>query len=236
MCIKPLSAARPIIIVIIRVPHALLVISVAWMGSWVIIACGMSSQTSWITRHNCTMVCGGGPRDLIWQSVRSLVHARWGTGRWVCWPGHCMHCIWSSDVLCESHWERKGAVPSPSGALQHVGAYSEWGLGNAADYIWSVWVFGNYDVLVFLQQFLWMASTDPTTDAGLRRICQSCDGVVPGGRPSNGCFRWSQSLLGDVSTTELLFVAHWNVWRHLQSSSSACSIPIVLSLSTMVKP
>ena len=38
---------------------------------WVILTSGMSIQTSWITSHNCTMVCGGGSRDLIWQSVRS---------------------------------------------------------------------------------------------------------------------------------------------------------------------
>ena len=29
--------------------------------------------------------------------------------------------------------------------------------------------------------------------------------------------RWSQSLVCDVSTKELLCVAHWNVWHHLQS-------------------
>ena len=28
-------------------------------------------------------------------------------------------------------------------------------------YAWSGWIFGRYDVLVFLQQFLWMVSTDP---------------------------------------------------------------------------
>ena len=50
---------------------------------WVALACGMSSQTSWITRHNCTMASGGGSRDFSWQSARSLVDARWGTGWWV---------------------------------------------------------------------------------------------------------------------------------------------------------
>ena len=34
----------------------------------VILACGMSPHTSWITRHNCTMVSRSGSRDLIWQS------------------------------------------------------------------------------------------------------------------------------------------------------------------------
>ena len=50
-------------------------------------ACGMSSQTSWITRHNCTLVSGGGSRGLIGQSVRYLTDARLGTGRWLRWPG-----------------------------------------------------------------------------------------------------------------------------------------------------
>ena len=31
----------------------------------------MSSQTSKITRHNCTMASGGGSRDLVWPSMRS---------------------------------------------------------------------------------------------------------------------------------------------------------------------
>ena len=78
---------------------------------WVILACGMSFQTSWITRHNCTMVSGGWSRVLVWQSLGSLVDARWGTGRWVRWPGQCIGCIWSTEVLCESDWETKGVVP-----------------------------------------------------------------------------------------------------------------------------
>ena len=49
--------------------------------SWLIRACGISSQSSWITRHNCALVSGS--RELIWQSVRFLTEARWGTGRWL---------------------------------------------------------------------------------------------------------------------------------------------------------
>ena len=48
----------------------------------------------------------------------------------------------------------------------------------------------------------------------LRRICQSFDGVVPWGSPLCGWFH--VVLLGDVSTTELLCLSHWNAWRHLQ--------------------
>ena len=40
---------------------------------WFILVRGMSSQTSWITRHNCTMVPGGGSRDLIWRSPSPML-------------------------------------------------------------------------------------------------------------------------------------------------------------------
>ena len=111
----------------------------------VILACGMSSQT-WIT-----MVVGGGSRDPIWQSVRSLADTRWGTGWWVRSPGQCVDCIWPTEFLCEADWERKGVEPNR--ALQHAAAYSGWGLdtvvGHVEDYAWFVWIFGRYDVLVF---------------------------------------------------------------------------------------
>ena len=35
-----------------------------------ILACGMSSRTSWIARNSCTMACGYGTHYLIWRSVR----------------------------------------------------------------------------------------------------------------------------------------------------------------------
>ena len=38
--------------------------------------------------------------------------------------------------------------------------------------------------------------------------------------------RCSQSLLGDVSIIELLCVAHWHIWRHLQSSSWHAGYPM----------
>ena len=62
----------------------------------VIITCRMPSQTSWITRHNCSSVCGD--RSLIWRSVRSRADIRWGTGRWVCWQGN----IWTTFDLLKS--------------------------------------------------------------------------------------------------------------------------------------
>ena len=76
-----------------------------------ILTWGMSSKTSWVTRHNCTMVSGGGSRELIWESVRCLAKARRGTRRWVRRPGQCIHCFWYREVLCEADWERKGVVP-----------------------------------------------------------------------------------------------------------------------------
>ena len=46
----------------------------------------------------------------------------------------------------------------------------------------------------------------------LRRICQSFDGVELAHYVDGS--RWSQSLVYDVSTTELLFVVDWNIWRY----------------------
>ena len=154
-------------------------------------------------------------------SVRSLTVAWWGTGWWVPWPGQCINCMWSREVLCEADWEKKSIVPWPSGALQHAAAYSQ-SSGTQCknawdDYAWSLWIFGHYNVLVFQQQFLWMVSTEPLgvwseyanpLMACLLGVAHNMDGS-----------RLSQSLVGDVLTTELLFVAYWNSWHHLQSSS-----------------
>ena len=96
--------------------------------------------------------------------------------------------------------------------------------GRRDGYAWSVWIFGRYDDLVFLQQFLWIVSTDPIgvwgeyvnpLTAWFLGVAHYMDG------PS-----WFQSLVGDVSTTELLCVAHWNVWRHLQSSRWFAAYPL----------
>ena len=60
----------------------------------------------------------------------------------------------------------------------------------------------------------------------LRRIWQSFDGVVPSGSVLRGWFRGSQSLVGDVSTRKVFCGTHWNVWRHLQSSSWFAAYPL----------
>ena len=138
-------------------------------------------------------------------------------------------------ILDSPVWGRlrqEGAISLPGGALQHATAYSGWGfdavVGNAVqiawdDYAWSLWIFCRYGVLVFLQQFLWMVSIDTLGDRGwyadplttwFLGVAHYVDGS-----------RWSQSLLGDVWTTELLCGAHWNVWLHLQSSSWFAAYP-----------
>ena len=70
---------------------------------------------------------------------------------------------------------------------------------------------------MFLQQLLWMVSTDPIgvwgeyinpLTAWLLGVAHYVDGS-----------RSFQSLIGDVSTTELLCVAHGTIWLPLQSSS-----------------
>ena len=83
-------------------------------------------------------------------------------------------------------------------------------------------IFGRYDVLVFLQQFLWMASIDPIGVWGeyanlmmvwFLDVAHCVDGS-----------RWSQSLLGNVLTTEFLWGAH--AWRHPQSSGWFAAYPL----------
>ena len=149
-----------------RVPHALPGIS-EW-HEWAEMS--NSSQTSWITRHNCTMVSRGGSRDLILQSVRSLADARPCTGQWVPWSGQCMDCIWSKEVLFEADWDRKGCVPLPNRALQHAAAYSGRGLDMVVGhvvltawnvYAWFVWIFGLYDVLGFRNSSCWWSPLIP---------------------------------------------------------------------------
>ena len=76
----------------------------------------------------------------------------------------------------------------------------------------------------FLQQFSWMVSIDPIGVWGekanpLTEWCLEVAHYVDGSR-------WSQSVLGDVSITELLCMAHWNVWRYLQSSSWFAAHPL----------
>ena len=87
-----------------------------------------------------------------------------------------------------------------------------------------MWISGHHDVLVFLKQFLWMVSTDPIGVWGLYtnpltawflEVAHNVDGS-----------RWSQCLVCNVSTTEFLCVAQWNVWRHLQSSSWFAAYPL----------
>ena len=173
----------------------------------------MSSQTSWIIRHNCTMVCGGGSLDLIWQSVKSLGCVRWGIGRWICWPGQCMDCIWSEEVLCEVDWKRKCVISSRSGTLHHGAAYSGWGptpYGRRARSVNRlIWL---RMVCVYIRA-LWRPGASATVLVDslhwsrrcrcLRQKCQSCDDVIPG-----------SSLLRDSS----------NLWQAMSQPQNCCHI------------
>ena len=143
-----------------------------------------------------------------------------------------MDCICSTDVLCEADWERKGIVHNQwtlaarrwlfrTGPRYGRGVHSvnrlRW-LRMVCMDIHALWLPG------FPQQFLWMGSTDPiglwgeyanSLTAHFWEVSHYVDGP-----------RWSQFLVGDVSTTVLLCVAHWNVWYHLQSSSWFAAHPL----------
>ena len=125
-----------------------------------------------------------------------------------------MDCIWSRDVLCVADLERKGFVPSRSGALQHDADHSGWGVdtfvGHAVlivwdDYVGSVWIFERYDALVFLWQLLWMVSTDP---------------ICVWGENANPVAVWFLDLAHYVVGFRWsLCVAHW----HIEQSGAMCS-------------
>ena len=121
----------------------------------------------------------------------------------------------SGEVLCEADWEGTALYRHPvklcSRPIRSSGTQCK------SPELVTHGLCPRYDVVVFLQQFLWMASTDPRGVWGeyanpLKMWFLGVAHYVHGSRRS-------QSLVGDTSTTELLCVALWNIWCHLQCSS-----------------
>ena len=78
----------------------------------------------------------------------------------------------------------------------------------------------------FLQYFLWMVPINPIEANVWGEYANSLRGwLLEAAYYVDGSW-WSQFPVGDVSTTELLSVAHWHVWRHLQSSSWFAAHPL----------
>ena len=167
-----------------------------------------------------------------------------GTGRWVRWLGQSMNCIWSREVLCEADWESKGVVPYPGGALQHTAAYSGWAsirsshtqctcklpewLRMVCVDIRPIWRTG-LSATVLVDGLHWSHKC-------LRRICQSFDGVVPGCSPLRGWFQVVPILWRRCLNHRIVVCG---TFKHLTTSAVlklVCSIPMVLSLSTMMGP
>ena len=122
------------------------------------------------------------------------------------WTGQGVDCIWSMEDVCKADWETQGVVPYP---MEHCSTLLPI-QGGAS--------------LRFRQPFLWIASTDPIDVRG------ECANSLTGWFLEVSHYfygsKWSQFLVGDVSITELLCVAHWNGWRHLQSSSWFAAHPL----------
>ena len=198
---------------------------------WVILACGISSQTSWFTRHSWTMVSGGGSVTSSgnqWGSLQMLNRVQDGeyAGHGRVWTAFDLgkafvRQIEKGKALCRNPVEPCSTpLPIQNGtSIQSSGAQCK----NAwNDYAWSLWISGRHAVLVFLQQFLWIISPiDIPGECAIPltlwflEVAHSADGS-----------RWFQSLVGDVSTTELLFVAHRSLWCHLQSSCWFAAYPL----------
>ena len=189
-------------------------------------------RNAWITRHNCTVVSAGGSRELIRQSVRSSPMGY----RTVSALARAMHGLW------EAGWERKVVVPELDGALQHAAAYSGWGLdtvvGHAVLIAWdnTHGLCGYSDVIAS-----WCSAT--VLVCGLhwfhkcfKRICQSFDDMVAGGSPQ--C-EWFQVVPISCRRCVNHIIVVCGTLKRLAPSAVlnlVCSIPNVLSLSTMMRP
>ena len=188
------------------------------------------------------MVSGVGSRDLIWQCMRSLAHARWGTERWVRWLGQCLECIWSRAVLCKAEKEMRCTVTQWNLAAHHC----LFRMGPR---------YGRFSPSVNVNHLGWLrmvcvdirASWRPGVSATvlvdglhwshrcLRRLCQSFDGVVPGSSPLRG---WFQVV--PISCRRCLnhIILVCGILKRLALSAVVklvCSILIVIYMSTMVR-
>ena len=231
---------RSIMVATYCVPHALLLHFRGMNGiRWVTLACGMLSQTSWITRHNCTMACWGGSSDLIWQSVRFLAGVEWGAGRWVCLLGYCMDCIWSK-YLCKSCVRKEGRCTVTQSSLAAHRCLLRMGprYGRRARSVNHLW----WLRLVCTDiRALWRPGVSTTVRVDSlhqshRRKYQSCDGVVPGSSPLRV---WFQVVLIIFRRCLDHRIVVCGTLKRLAPSAVlklVCSIPITLSLSTMVRP
>ena len=150
-----------------------------------------------------------------------------------------MDYIWSGEVLCAAHWERKGAVPSPSGVLQHAAAYSGYGrrAGSVNRLRWLRMVFVDIPPL-------WRIGVSATvlvdglhwSHGCLRPICQSCDGVVSGSSPLR---RWLQVVPSSCRRCLDHRIVECGILKRLAPSAvleMVCSMLNILSLLMMVRP
>ena len=137
---------------------------------WAILACVMASQASWIIRRNCTMVSGGWvtwpylaisevPRQCLmgYRTMNTLSRAVYG-----------LYFIYGSPVWGRLRKERRCTVTQWNLVARHCLFRMGPRYGRRAPSInrprWFRMVCVDIRALwrsVFLQQFLWMVSTDP---------------------------------------------------------------------------
>ena len=169
--------------------------------------------------------------------MRSLANDRWGTRRWVHWPGQCMDCIGSRefDLRGRMKKEKRCTVIQWSLVSRHYLFRVGPRYGRRTHSVNRLrWL---HVVCVDIRG-LWRPGALPQfwPHRCLRRICQFYDGVVPGGSPERGgfqvvsisCRRCLDHRI--VVCDTLTFLAPSAVLKLVYS------VPTVISLSTMVRP
>ena len=195
----------------------------------VIPACGMSSQTTWITKHDCTMDSGVGSRGLIWQTgpSRMLNGVQGGeyTDHRSVWTAFdlgksCVKQIKKGKALCRNPMD---PCITPLPILEGTAIQSS-GIRCKLPEMITHGMCGYSGVTTSWQYSLWMVSTEVIGVWG--EYANPLTVWFLGVAHYVGGSRWSQSLAGNVSTVDLLCVVHWNISCYLQSSNWFAAFPL----------
>ena len=229
LCSGLLSAARSIMVVAKHVPHALLGISVAWMGLdayFLPVGCHpkaprlLGITAPWVLEVGHVVLSGNrystGYKSTLTRAVNGL------------------HFIYGSPVWGRMRTERHCTLTQWSHAARRCLFRMGPRYGRPACRVNRLrWL---HVICVDIGAWWHPAffATVPVDDHHgshmcLRRICNPLMAWFLEVAHYVDGSRWLQSHVDNVSTTGLLCVAHWNVWRHLQFWSwfAAYSLPFL---------
>ena len=155
--------------------------------------------------------------------------------------GKCFHLMtsscWSKEVRCEADWERKALYRNSVQPCSTPLPIHDWASirssntqCKSSDMI-THGVCGYSSVMTSWCSCNSSCGWSPLTPKGLRRISQSLDSVVPGDSHLRGWFQVVPISCRRYLNHRIFCMAQPSAVLKL-----VCSIPIVLSLSTMVRP